>query len=129
MKKLRLTKQNVYKYCYELWSWLAEDPKRRKYDWPGWKIFKNINIEHRCFACEYVKRKKKLEVMDISKFCIECPLSELWGKNNNCESDNSPFNKWLIGSRYGIISQKHPKIRTVYATIIAEYCKNKLEEI
>lgn len=49
---------------YRLWDWLANNPGKRKDEWPGWDatttlsgIFRDRRIDNRCFMCDwYISR-------------------------------------------------------------------------
>ena len=52
---MRLTKKLMKQLHTELWLWLAEDPKRKKWNWPRWKM-KGGDISGDwayCFPCAY----------------------------------------------------------------------------
>ena len=59
-----------------LWTWLAENPGKEKFDWPGWKFnggdTKEVN--NHCFACEYVSYSEQ--------GCDICPLD--FNDNGRC---------------------------------------------
>ncbi|MBP2663523.1 MAG: hypothetical protein H6Q71_1471 [Firmicutes bacterium] len=63
-----------------LWNWLADNPDKRKQQWPGWQCYAMGD----CFACEYDYL--------LGDSCINCPL--VWpGKFCNGDS-NGLFIKW-----------------------------------
>lgn len=57
-----------------LWDWLANNPKRAKYEWPGWQRNggKYEIIDNYCFACDYAAKK--------GLNCYKCPLVG-WGSD------------------------------------------------
>ena len=59
-----------------LWIWLAQNPKKNKADWPGWKFNSGPYqpIQSDCFACEYA-----FEITQRTASCEMCPL--IWYKN------------------------------------------------
>lgn len=73
----------------EMWTWLSENPKKEKKDWPGWDwnegiIDTKVNL---CFACDYGYTA-----------CSSCPL--LWpkvkGEGRVCHSGGL-YEKWVTG--------------------------------
>ena len=82
---MKITKKRAIKLHRELWSWLSEHPKAEKSEWPGWK--KNggteLEIEHYCFCCEYVKQFVNYYEEDLN--CKLCPVK--WPD----ESCQAPF--------------------------------------
>lgn len=50
------TKKKAIKLHRELWDWLYHHPRKKKYDWPGWKMNGGIHpdVENDCFACKYM---------------------------------------------------------------------------
>ena len=73
----------------EMWTWLAENPKMDKDDWPEWEwngggIGSIMNL---CFACEY-----------LCAACSSCPL--IWpkvrGEGRVCHSGGL-YEKWVTG--------------------------------
>lgn len=89
MKKRKLTKEEALQYCYDLWSWLAENPTKGKRDWPGWK--KNggeFQARLACFACEFRYQH--------GLTCTECilPCFASLGGSISCLEDSSPYSYW-----------------------------------
>ena len=67
----------------EMWTWLAENPKMDKDDWPGWaenggKHKDRLNL---CFACD---------CCDVQ--CNLCPL--VWPGEIPCYLSGQLFNLW-----------------------------------
>jgi hypothetical protein len=88
-----LTKLDALWMCYELWSWLAENPYNRKCEWYGWKQYGRMRAS--CPCCEYSKGD-----------CDSCPLYFLWGFS--CVVDSgSIFVKWRHS--HGHISQMYAR--------------------
>lgn len=58
----------------EMWLWLAENPIKRKMDWPKFETniylttFNGHDIPHGCFACYWVTSFKR-------RNCILCPIT------------------------------------------------------
>ncbi len=59
-----------------LWLWMAEDPRRHKFDWPGWARLNIDTIRDEkwqacCFACAQAREI----VGPVSHlFCTACPI-------------------------------------------------------
>ena len=70
-----LTKSDVLRLVMEMWSWLAEDSSRAKYNWPRW-IENGGDIpffENDCATCEYS--------LQNTHSCSDCILP--W-RNGHC---------------------------------------------
>lgn len=104
--KMKLTLNDTYRLCAELWRWLEKHPMATKTDWPGWK---NGVVKSYCFACEYVFNERGIPT------CQNCPLIELWPKG--CTEPPSPYYLWT----------QYVK-RELQAKTIAEFCEKKLKE-
>jgi len=63
---MELTKEEAIKLHRELWGWLAENPMKKKSDWPGWE--KHERVQLFCFCCEFANR------MADPDNCKNCPL-------------------------------------------------------
>jgi len=118
MPRNYLSKRLALKICYELWTWLAENPLRAKGDWPGWKKYINyaINLSffHYCPCCEWVKQRRNLN----AKQCVflsgakYCPLKPLWPQGCEQKGDTrTPWEFWMKG---------HPREKAKQAQIIAD---------
>ena len=78
-----LTIDKAIEYHRELWGWLSENPKKEKWDWPGWNGLEYLNpgYHEHCFACI------------MSKDCDECLL--VWPGTGCCNDDrNGLFMRW-----------------------------------
>ena len=62
-----------------LWSWLAENPTKRKSEWPGWKRFRERPV-NRCFGC------------GVRAACEKCPL--LYERDGDKICCDGIFDKW-----------------------------------
>lgn len=78
--------------CTNLWSWLALNPHKEKYDWPGWEytfffLIFGSRPDDDCVCCEYAN----IMGMYSGRFrsCGSCPLPE-----EACHGDDSWFDKW-----------------------------------
>lgn len=62
----------------QMWTWLAENPKKYKSDWPGWDYNGGTHapVEAACFACEYTTKLTRVLEGDkhAQKECFYCPL-------------------------------------------------------
>ena len=104
MKK-KLTRKQALKVCYELWLWLAENPSKFKYDWPGWE--KYGRMFNWCPCCEYADH-----------CCKRCPLHSFW-PNGFCTALYSSYANWR--------SATMDKQRRTFALKIANACKVRLK--
>ncbi len=48
---MKQTKREALTTCRELWVWLAENPGKKKSEWPGWKKYGEMDSD--CPCCEY----------------------------------------------------------------------------
>lgn len=87
-KKEKLTKEEALQHCYDLWSWLAENPSKEKWHWPNWDYNEgNLRASHDCFACEFRKQHK----LGCTACIIPCFASP-----GHCGEDNSPYAHWTV---------------------------------
>ena len=105
--------KELRRYCFDnhrkMWHWLAENPKKGKKDWPGWKhhndsIFSKEEADH-CFICGYISD-------DPDKDCYNCPMD--WVITNICV-DTYPEKSYYLSYCDAITH----KAKTKYAKIIA----------
>lgn len=80
---MELTREEAIKRHREMWKWLAENPMKKKADWPGWS--KAGYAENHCFCCEYVKYFS-------TDGCKSCPV--VWQDTPACVYENSFYRKW-----------------------------------
>ena len=61
-----MNKQNHHLLHKQLWTWLSDNPSKKKHHWPEWeKNGGNIpRINSYCFACDYTKN------------CYSCPITD-----------------------------------------------------
>jgi len=70
----------------KMWAWLADNPDKKKADWPGWRaiIFTDIysQYDNFCFACAAVRDD-----------CKKCPL--VWPDGRSCNNyGHSIYDLW-----------------------------------
>jgi hypothetical protein len=70
----------------KMWTWLSENPTKRKEDWPDWEEIEP-NQTH-CFACESMNRE-----IEPNNTCSNCPV--VW-EGYGCLERNSPYAKWAL---------------------------------
>lgn len=104
----------------EMWLWLAENPDKNKWNWPGWKknggTYEISDGNYHCFACDYAGN-----ITHYKKDCESCPL--IWVRPDGspmeqiqyvCEHgscyDSYKLAYWYVG---------YKKDRCAYATMIA----------
>jgi len=78
----------------DLWgNFLAKNPEKEKYHWPGWKNINYYRISYRCFPCEAALRLAPNGHLTQRK-CNYCPLD--WPNGQKCGSSGSTlFKSWL----------------------------------
>ena len=80
---MELTKDEAIRLHRELWGWLAENPEKRKCDWPRWKACGGDirGVFALCFACQ------------VSSNCAKCLL--VW-PNRCCytNDEDALFYRW-----------------------------------
>jgi len=83
-----VTKREALELCVELWTWLADNPDKDKYD----KAEELLGYESQtgCPACEYAKQNTSSA---DSSICQNCPIDS-WRKGPTCTS--SEYVQWLI---------------------------------
>jgi hypothetical protein len=81
-----------------LWNWLAKNPTKEKWDWPGFATMQKLDLPHphlSCFLCED-------PIMGCSKGGSNCPLL-------SCMDSPGAYKRWndaidpIIRSRLAII--------------------------
>ena len=92
-----LTRTKAHRLHKQLWNWLAENPTKDKFDWPGWHEHNiDVNdIQWRCFPCELRFQQTGHNSADLT--CkTECML--VWPDVNCCHksrfSFGGLFNRW-----------------------------------
>lgn len=107
MKKLKLNKKTTLKLHKELWLWLADNPKKRKQHWPGWKRKDILKANHNCFACEYAIQQfghKETIIYGPGGYCKYCPLDwelkEPEDSNYRYACDESYYQLWYSSGIY-----------------------------
>ena len=119
VRMTRLTKRRVLELCLELWTWLAENPRKAKYEWPGWNRVGKMVAD--CPCCEWVKR--------ASLTCWACPLRDYWPADGpvatqHCLHPSSPFRRWQETWEYQKLAATTEAART-----IAGYAKDALAKL
>lgn len=84
MERKTMTLRYMIKHHRALWKWLAQNPGKRKDDWPGFKFGYHYCV-NKCFACDFVVNHK----IDDCKFC---PLD--WSPQEKCTHKDSLYTKW-----------------------------------
>lgn len=49
-----MTKKETIRLHRKLWAWLADNPEKTKYDWPGWE--RRFPPDNWCFLCGYAQQ-------------------------------------------------------------------------
>ena len=83
---MSMTKEEAIRLHRQLWGWLAENPMKKKEDWPGWTSNGGEHIPngHYCFCC----------VIGHDDVKCNCPLE--WPNGARCT--NSYYLNWSFGS-------------------------------
>lgn len=114
--------------CQELWTWLAANAEKEKFDWPRWQELDKVYPEitgRACFCpcCYYTIEVNK-------EGCDKCPLLPLWGTEifqtfcpHPClDNFDSPYHLWDC-------TPGSSKWRKRSAQTIADYCTKALAEL
>lgn len=105
MKKIdvdKMTVQEMYAAHQELWFWLADNPTKTKYDWPGWEKYNRSVFEH-CFVCDFTNRHALKYYNSVCEFCpldwIPCNTHDsLWSNYNESSGDTAELVADLIAN-------------------------------
>lgn len=74
----------------KLWNWLAENPGKKKADWPGWKGMSDEELPlNLCFACSYLEKLLGFDEL----LCSKCPL--VWENSGGCMDGDTSYFRWL----------------------------------
>ena len=120
----------------ELWTWLAENPGKTKWDWPKWSSVDNLweaeyggeRIIHGCFACQTTSGGLG------NKDCGLCPID--WGVvdfdtyyETPCTRDGSAFDDWhSLTISYAHTKKVKEKISRLAFEIANYEWTNKIKE-
>lgn len=121
---MELTKEEAIRLHRELWGWLAENPNKNKFQWPGWEnseddytcdgLYNGEIIPFYCFACYATV----LQIGDYADddSCAACVLE--WGSGVCDKWDDSIipkpiglFTKWNESKSDRMRSKLAAKIR------------------
>ena len=94
-----MTQRDALIACWELWSWLAENPGHIKQEWPGWDDPswgwpKRMYEYSFCPCCCQAGHRRRL------KDCNNCLLYDFWTEAGikqwePCVQEKSPFRVWM----------------------------------
>lgn len=70
-----MDKNYMLKNHKKLWTWLAKNPNKQKWDWPEWKLRETI-CKSCCFPCQYVVERygQDAQCMKSHSRYVLCPL-------------------------------------------------------
>lgn len=119
----KLSLEDALEITHEMWSWLAENPTKKKKDWIQ-KFHPELeDMDSECSCCQFVSIVRNYNFGALA--CSEgndstflCPLYSLWPKG--CNHIDSPFYRWQI-SRLDD--------RAIHANTIATAALLKLNEL
>jgi hypothetical protein len=136
-----MTRKESLELCKELWTWLAENPKLQKSDWPRFQLEDLGDFLHLCPACEYTWWAAE-ELHGVNNFTMEqscqlCPLLVYWVPNTigdtpargRCEDPFSPYEKWKFYAMRMCGDSIDIAACTKYAQEIASYCDCELAKL
>lgn len=109
------TREDALLHCFDWWLWLACNPTRKKYEWPGLKSNGGYleKCDHNCPCCEYASHI-------TCTTCENCILK--WsGENAGCigtKINPGEFRIWK--------NAETPKEKTKWALKICELCIDAL---
>lgn len=86
---MKLTKKQALQKCSKMWHWLAENPKKEKWDYFKEHHLHSYVVSNGCYLCE--------QAMDG---CDDCLLKDFWPKYKYgclCEGETSPYVLWCKG--------------------------------
>ena len=99
MKEKLVTERQALEWTRDLWDWLAENPGKEKFQWPGWETRQSQTSECPCCGFDDIERQK-----NHKPHCYNCPLKRRWGKPAPgdthflaCNRETSPFFQWKLG--------------------------------
>ena len=116
MRKMYWTERKALEVCRDLWSWLANNPDKEKWQWPDWTLNdgKIPYCESDCPLCEY-------KILCGSS-CDSCLL---WGKGKElegrCHDYKSSYWRWYYS--------KDSTVRKAAALEIVAACNRALEKL
>ena len=111
------TKRTTLEVCRDLWQWLADNPDKGKWSWPGWEHNGGETPEcwGSCPVCQYANLHKG-----------RCKSCLLWGegkelKGEDCLDTESPYWRWCYS--------KDSTVRKAAALEIVAACNRSLEKL
>jgi hypothetical protein len=111
----------------ELWNWLADHPKREKYDWFKMKLLNGEKFSGMCFACIYADEvcekaclKMRIGYCDTCDiYCSDsCPLEF----QVECDNADSLYYQWVNASN---LEERTRIARLIANTPVKEGVKTK----
>ncbi len=121
----KLTKKRALFLCWKLWEWLAENPGKRKRDWPEWKHNEG-EVTRMYLGCPCCEVGFDYDVFDqpSDNNCLRCPLIAYWPKTKErkvpCEQPKSAFRLWDLET---------PRHQAKCAKRIAAAAKRRYEKL
>ena len=102
-----MTKIEAIELCLELWTWLKENPGKKKSDWPRFKEIALMRAN--CPACQYAYQIRPTTEEIACKYC------PVWIGASFCVWDG--YRGWTIGQM--------PQ----FADLVIKLCKERLHEL
>ena len=84
---MKLTKRRALTLCKQQWSWLARNPEKEKWDWPGCR---EAILESHCVCCEY-----EAQHYAYDNDCRDTCILPWPGANRDCLDLVSPYMRWI----------------------------------
>lgn len=106
MRIIRINENNAHYWHMRLWNWLANNPKKIKEDWPGWKYVEKTYQD--CFACKIANERHVIITgfHNPGRRCFYCPIEDWTHKLFSCEHGEYFYWKYYTGKE----KQKYAKI-------------------
>ena len=111
---MKRTRIEALKMISKHWHWLAVNPDKDKWEWPGLER----NVSACCYACQYSKE-------NMFNFCCDKCIVPVFAKNGYCLwNEQSPYQIWHETSKP--YSEESLRIRAKAALEIAESCDGEV---
>ncbi|KKM86363.1 hypothetical protein LCGC14_1279870 [marine sediment metagenome] len=75
---MKLTKKKALEIAIELWTWIVDNPGKKKEDWPKWEEYGDMR--DCCSLCERYIRKRIKTRTEHGLRC-DCPIAD---KHDHC---------------------------------------------
>lgn len=105
-----------------LWNWLADNPDKKKDEWPEWSRYGGTieEVDCLCFACQYA-RDCLIENgrLFANKCRVYCPLNI--GDNSNITCLNGMYDEWQFEEDFSRRSELAREIANLPVRTYVDY--------